>query len=83
MGKKEFMKQLEDQGDLPVMPSVDDIIRYEGGEMDSNEIVVFFAGMIKTGVCWKLQGSYGRTAAHLISNKYITKEGEILFPIED
>ncbi len=46
---------------------VDKIIRYENGEMDSKtEIVAFFQELINTGMAWKLQGHYGRTAAFLI-----------------
>lgn len=48
------------------MPSVDDIMRYEGGEMDQDEMVQFFQGMINTGTVWQLQGHYGRTAMSLI-----------------
>jgi hypothetical protein len=48
------------------MPNIDDIIRYENGEMDEDEIVVFFQGMIDTGVVWQLQGMYGRQAYILI-----------------
>ena len=48
------------------MPNVDDIIRYESGEMDDSEIVQFFQGMIDSGVVWQLQGSYGRQANRLI-----------------
>ena len=33
--------------------------------------------LIGTGVCWSLQGFYGRTANNLIENGIITKEGEI------
>ena len=59
------------------MPSVDDIIRYEQGEMEDTEVIEFFAGMIKTGTCWELQGSYGRTASALISRGFINEKGEI------
>jgi hypothetical protein len=50
------------------MPNVDDIIRYESGEMTPDEVVTFFQGMIDSGVVWELQGSYGRTASYLINN---------------
>ena len=48
------------------LPSVDDIIRYEQGEMSDDEIIEFFQGLIDSGACWTLQGHYGRTAASLI-----------------
>lgn len=49
-----------------MMPNVDDIIRYESGEMSDDEIVTFFQGLIDSGMCWQLQGHYGRTAVSLI-----------------
>jgi len=36
-----------------------------------------WACLIKTGMCWSLQGFFGRTASQLIGSGYITKEGEI------
>lgn len=48
------------------MPNVDDIIRYENGEMKESEVIEFFQGMVNSGVVWQLQGSYGRTAQALI-----------------
>lgn len=83
MSKQEFIKQLEEQGDLPVLPNVDDIIRYEGGEMNSNEIIEFFAPMIKSGVAYQLQGNYGRTANALIEHGYISVNGEILIDLDE
>lgn len=52
------------------MPDIDDIIAYENGEMDDDQKVEFFQGMIDTGVVWQLQGSYGRTAAYLIDTGF-------------
>ena len=49
-----------------VMPSVNDVIAYENGEMDESEAIEFFQGMINSGVVWQLQGAYGRTAMSLI-----------------
>lgn len=53
------------------------IVEYESGEMSMDEIIEFFADLIKSGMAWQLQGSYGRTAASLIEAGYITEEGEI------
>lgn len=36
-----------------------------------------WAYLIKTGAAWNLQGWYGRNAAALIENDYITKDGDI------
>jgi hypothetical protein len=49
------------------MIDVGKIIAYEGGEMSYEETVEFFQELIDSGVVWKLQGSYGRTAAWLIN----------------
>lgn len=50
------------------MPSVDQIIAYENGEMDEEQVIEFFQGLIDSGLAWSLQGSYGRTAAYLIDS---------------
>ena len=51
---------------------VDKIIAYEDGEMSEEEIIEFFQELINSGVAWKLQGSYGRTAKALIEQGYCT-----------
>lgn len=51
------------------MINIDDIDRYERGEMYEEETVEFFQQLIDTGLAWKLQGHYGRTARDLIENK--------------
>ena len=45
---------------------VDKIVKYENGEMSVEEVVDFFQELINSGLCWRLQGHYGRTARHLI-----------------
>ncbi len=46
--------------------TVDDIIRYETGEMSDEEVVEFFQDLVDTGKINHLQGSYQRTASRLI-----------------
>ena len=46
----------------------DKIIRYENGEMNEIEVASFFQELIDTGLAWKLQGHYGRTALELIQD---------------
>jgi len=48
------------------MVEVSKIINYENGEMTEEEVVNFFQELIDTGLAWKLQGHYGRTATNLI-----------------
>ena len=52
------------------------IVAYEEGGMSNSEYVAFFQELVNTGLAWKLQGHYGRTANLLI------EEGE-LSPPED
>ena len=42
------------------------IMDYEAGEMSQEEVLDLFQTLINSGLCWSLQGSYGRTASHLI-----------------
>lgn len=42
------------------------IIAYEDGELSSEETVTLFQYLVDTGMAWRLQGSYGRQAQHMI-----------------
>jgi len=53
------------------------IICYETGELSQEGILQLFSELIKTGMAWTLQGSYGRTAYALIENGYINRLGDI------
>lgn len=44
----------------------DRIIAYENGELEEEEVIDLFQGLIDCGLAWQLQGSYGRQAARLI-----------------
>ena len=48
------------------MVNVDEIVAYENDELELDEIVDLFQGLIDSGVAWRLQGHYGRTAKTLI-----------------
>lgn len=42
------------------------IMAYEQGELDSDATLELFQHLVDNGLVWQLQGSYGRTAQHLI-----------------
>jgi hypothetical protein len=54
------------------MPNVNDIMAYENGEMTDEQVIEFFQGLVDSGMAWRLQGHYGRTAQALIDEGYIT-----------
>lgn len=54
---------------------VDEIIAYENGEMDDDTAIAFFQKLVDSGMAWKLQGSYGRTAQALIDQGLVTPKG--------
>ena len=60
---------------------IDDIIKYEQGELTDQETIELFATLVKSGMCWQLQGHYGRTAQCLIENEYLDTKGNILIEL--
>ena len=53
------------------------IITFEEGEMNDEQVLDLFSELVKTGMVWELQGSYGRFAKQLIENDFLTEGGEI------
>lgn len=60
------------------MPSVTDVIAFEEGEMTEDEAVEFIGGLVKSGMAWRLQGFYGRTANSMIEAGLISEDGDVL-----
>lgn len=58
-------------------PDLGAMIAFEEGELGAAETLDLFADLIRTGLAWTLQGFYGRTAAALIEEDYLTPDGEV------
>ena len=56
----------------------DKIIRFEDGQMEMDEVIQLFSELIKNGMAYTLQGSYGRTANALIMGGDLNAKGEII-----
>ena len=54
------------------MININDIMSYENGEMEEEEVIEFFQGLIDNGMAWTLQGSYGRMAMRLVEYGFCT-----------
>lgn len=48
------------------MENIDQIIAYESGELDEKGTLELFQNLVDSGLAWKLQGHYGRTAQALL-----------------
>jgi hypothetical protein len=46
--------------------AVNELVDYEEGLMDEEDTIIFFQGLIDSGLVWQLQGHYGRTATAYI-----------------
>ena len=58
------------------MDQIDQIIAYEQGELDNDQTLGLFQALVDSGLAWKLQGCYGRTARQLIDSGMILEKGE-------
>jgi len=56
---------------------VGNMLSFEEGTLPEKEVLKLFQKMVNTGIVWKLQGFYGRTAQNLLDRgliKYPTKK---------
>jgi len=51
---------------------INDVIKYEEGNMTDEEVISFFQYLVNSGIAWTLQGHYGRMAKHLLEEELIT-----------
>lgn len=54
------------------MKDLDAMMAWEAGELDEDETVQLFQSLVDSGMAWRLQGTYGRTAAALIEAGAVT-----------
>ena len=62
---------------------INEMIKFEEGLMSEVEEIQFFSQLIKTKMCWSLQGFYGRTAASYIQSGIISEKGKILVDLNN
>lgn len=55
------------------MPSVEEFIDWENGDMSEENEIEFFQKLLDTGMAWTLQGMYGRRTAELLNAGYLIK----------
>jgi len=48
-------------------------MKYESGELEHKEVIALFQELVDSGLAFKLQGSYGRTAIQLINMGLVNK----------
>lgn len=53
----------------------DDIIAYESGELDEEQVVALFQNLLDTGALYHLQGHYHRVASDMLRAGLIFKGG--------
>jgi hypothetical protein len=61
---------------------VDNIIKFENGELSEAEEILFFSELIRTGVIFNLQGFYQRHAKSMIESGILDTKGNVLIELE-
>jgi len=55
----------------------EELMAYESGEMDTEQVADMFSRLIKSGLIHQLQGSYGRTASQLLDAGILDRQGNV------
>jgi hypothetical protein len=50
-----------------VSQQLDQVVKYESGQLDQPTTIELFQSLIESGLAWSLPGNYGRTASELIT----------------
>ena len=56
-------------------PAIDELMAWENGELSGEDTIELFQKLVDSGLAWRLQGVYGRTAQMLI-DKGLVEEPE-------
>jgi hypothetical protein len=54
----------------------DKLLEYELGDISEDDMLELFQELVDTGMAWRLQGHYGRTATYLIEQELIYDKRE-------
>jgi hypothetical protein len=60
-----------EQNEVEGYDEVGAIMAYEQGDLNEEGTIELFQRLVDSGLAWRLQGSYGRTAMALIKGGYI------------
>ncbi len=66
-----------DASDGRISAFLDDIIKFEDGQMGLPEQVLLFSRLVKSGIAWHLQGFYRRTAEQAIHSGLLSEHGDV------
>lgn len=65
------------------MDQLQAMIDFENGQLGEKDTILLFSDLVHTGLVWRLQGFYGRTAAELIEHGILDRSGKVQVCLED
>lgn len=60
----------------PPFDLIDQILSYEKGELSTEKVIELFQYLLDTGIIWRLQGHYGRTATEMLKSRLLVIQDE-------